>query len=149
MKKLFSVLSIIVLLLAGYESKAQASTTTVNSFPVIAGDSLVTADTVFKRFGLASGYTTMGVQLALKKATGTLDGKMYMLTSINGVNYVLTDSASLTAVPNNAFISNGGYTHTAIIQKVAPPGSKYIVYVTQAGSLTASATKWDYTVRKN
>lgn len=122
-------------------------------FPVIAGDSLVNADTVFKLIKLTNGYTSMGIQASIKKGTGTLDGKLYVYTSVGGTpstiaNYVLTDSASFTAVPTAALISNGGYTHTAWINKASPPGTRYLVAVTQAGSLTSSPVRVWYTARK-
>lgn len=147
MKKLLSFLLLGSALFAATPNiKAQSGS--AYTFSVVAGDSLVTADSVFKKITLTAGYNALGVQVAIKKATGTLDGKLYLLTSINANNYVLTDSASLTAVPTNAQITNGGYTHTAIINKAAPPGTRYIAYVTQAGSLTASPTLWSFTARK-
>lgn len=117
-------------------------------FPVVAGDSLATADTVFKKISVTAGYNSLGVQVSIKKGTGTLDGKLYLWTSIGGAQYVLTDSASLTAVVSATIITNGGYTHTAKIEKAAPAGSSYIAFVTQAGSLTASPTLWSVTSRK-
>lgn len=129
-------------------SQIKAQSGSAYSFPVIAGDSLVNADTVFKKISLTAGYTSMGVQVSIKKGTGTLDGKFYLYSSVNGSNYVLTDSASFTAVPVNALISNGGYTYTAIINKTDPAGSKYIVAATQAGTLTSSPVRVSYTARK-
>jgi hypothetical protein len=150
MKKYISILVTGIFLLAGFQSKAQVNdgTKTPIVFDVVAGDSLATADTVFKRITLEKGYGQFSVQLDIKKGTGTLDGKLYLLTSVNGGRFVLTDSASITAVPSNALTTNSGYTHTAIIQKASPGGYKYIAYVTQAGSLTASPTLWSYLNRK-
>jgi len=135
-----------VLLITSQTTQAQSGNS--YSFPVIAGDSLVNADTVFKKVSITAGYTSAGFQVSIKKGTGTLDGKMYLYSSVNGSNYVLTDSASYTAVPVNALISNGGYTYTAIINKAAPSGSRYIVAATQAGSLTSSPVLVSYTARK-
>ena len=119
-------------------------------FPVVAGDSLATADTVFKKISVTAGYTSLGIQVDVKKGTGTLDGKFYLYTSVNGGRYVLTDSSSFSAVPSfNTLSTNAGYTHTAIIQKVAPAGSKYIVAAVQTGSLTASPILVSYTSRKH
>ncbi|MBP7398181.1 MAG: hypothetical protein KA954_01250 [Chitinophagales bacterium] len=131
-----------------FTASTKAQNGTAATFPVIAGDSLVNADTVFKKISITAGYTSMGVQVSLKKGTGTLDGKFYLYTSLNG-NYVLTDSASFTAVPTAALISNSGYTHTAIISKSAPAGTSYLVAATQAGSLTSTPVKVSWTARKD
>lgn len=132
-------------------SKAQNGTGSAYSFPVVAGDSLVTADSVYKKVPITGAFTSLGMQIDIKKATGTLDGKFYVYTSVNGQRYVLTDSASFTTVPTfGAKNANGGYTHTAMILKTAPPpGSAYMMVVTQVGSLTASPTLFSYTARKH
>lgn len=128
----------------------KAQTGSPYSFPVVAGDSLTTADTVLKKVTVTAGYSSLGFQASIKKGTGTLDGKLYIYTSVNGNNYVLTDSASFAAVPTFGTLNaNGGYTHTAIINKNAPPGYSYILAVTQTGSLTASPVKISYTTRKH
>jgi uncharacterized GH25 family protein len=144
MKKSIYVLLVSMFVLTSFHAKTQ----NLYTFPVVAGDSLVTADTVFKRIGLSRNYSSMGIQVNIKKGTGTLDGKLYVYTSVNELSYVLTDSASITAVPVNAYTANGTYTHTAIITKAAPPGTKYVVAVTQSGSLTSSPVLFSYTTRK-
>lgn len=147
MKKLLYMMLVGALALIASSSNAQ--TGSAYTFPRIAGDSLVNADTVFKVIPVTAGYASMGVQVAIKKGTGTLDGKAYLYTSVNGSNYLLTDSSSFTAVSAASPISNGGYTHSAIIQKTAPAGTSYLVSVTQAGSLTSSPVSVSYTARKN
>jgi hypothetical protein len=139
---------LIVLIAIGFAFNASAQNGASYTFPTIAGDSLVNADTVFKKISTSAGYNSLGVQANIKKGTGTLDGKMYLYTSVNAGTYVLTDSASFTAVPVNALVSNGTWTHTAIITKSAPAGTRYIVAVTQAGSLTSSPVSVSYTARK-
>lgn len=134
-------------LLIASQSKAQTGSS--YTYPVIAGDSLATADTVFKKVSVTAGYSSVGIQVSIKKGTGTLDGKFYLYSSVNGSNYVLTDSASFSAVPTAALISNSGYTHTAIINKAAPAGTAYLVAATQTGSLTASPVKVSYTARRH
>lgn len=135
-------------MLAAVPKQADAQLGSAYSFPVIAGDSLVNADTVFKKIAITAGYRSMGIQVSIKKGTGTLDGKFYLWTSVDGANYVSTDTASFTAVPTAALITNGGYTHTAIIQKTMPAGTRYLVVATQAGSLTSSPVKVSYTARQ-
>lgn len=134
-------------MIIGLAFNTQAQTGSAYTFPTIAGDSLVNADTVFKKIPITAGYNALGVQADIKKGTGTLDGKLYLYTSINGGTYVLTDSASFAAVPVNALTVNSTWTYTAIITKSAPAGSRYIVAVTQAGSLTSSPVRVSYTSR--
>ncbi len=146
MKKFISMMLMSIFLFVA-SSKAQFGSP--YTYPVVAGDSLVTADTVFKKISVTAGYNQLGIQVNIKKGTGTLDGKAYLYTSIDGNRYVLTDSASFSAVPTfGSLNANGGYTHTAIIQKAAPGGSKYIIAATQTGSLTASPVLVSFTSRK-
>lgn len=144
------ILAFLVMGIAVSPQTAKAQSGSAYTFPVIAGDSLATADTVFKKISISAGYNALGIGVSLKKGTGTLDGKLYVWTAIgaNNSNYVLTDSATITAVPTAALISNGGYTYTALVKISAPAGSSYIAFVTQTGSLTATPTLFSYTARK-
>jgi hypothetical protein len=136
--------------LSFFSEQAKAQSGSSYTFPVIAGDSLVTADTVFKRINVTAGYSSVGIQVDIKKGTGTLDGKFYLYKSVNGGRFVLSDSASFSAVVTHAsLITNAGYTHTAIIEKVAPAGTRYLVAAVQTGSLTASPVLVSYTARKH
>lgn len=132
------------------ETKAQNSGNgSAYIFPVVAGDSLATADSVYKIIPVTAGYSQLSIQIDIKKGTGTLDGKFYLYKSVNASNYILSDSASFTAVPTfGAVNANAGYTHTAIIEKAAPGGTRYIAVAAQTGSLTASPVRISYTCRK-
>lgn len=148
MKKLILLLVMTV----GMLSIANAQTGSAYTFTTVAGDSLVNADTVFKVIPVTAGYTKMGIQVSIKKGTGTLDGKFYLYSSVNGSAFVLTDSASFSALPSLSTTYTGsvsGMTHTAIIEKTAPAGTKYIILATQAGSLTSSPVKVSYTARRH
>jgi len=147
MKKLIYLMLVSMALFTASSNAQTNAQGSYFTFPVIAGDSLVNADTVFKKISITDGYGSVGIQVSIKKGTGTLDGKFYLYSSING-NYVLTDSASFSAVPTAALISNGGYTHTAIIRKTDPSDAFFLVAATQAGSLTSSPVRVSYTARK-
>lgn len=153
MKRLFLLLVVMTGLftaLPTQQIKAQAGS--AYTFPVIAGDSLVNADTVFKKITVTASYDHLAIQVSLKKGTGTLDGKFYLYKSVNAGSYVLSDSASFSAVTTSSLsgaVSNGGYTYTAIIEKVTPGGTRYLVAATQAGTLTATPVLVSYTLRKN
>jgi hypothetical protein len=148
-KNLFKFMLMFAVIAATCLHSAHAQTGTASAFPLIAGDTLVNTDTVFKKIPITAGYSSMGVQVNLKKGTGTLGGKVYLYTSLDGANYLLTDSASFTAVPTFATtLASTSYTHVAVISKVAPAGASYIVAATQAGSLTASPVQVLYTSRR-
>lgn len=150
MKKIV-VLMVMMVGMLSVTNEVKAQLGSALTFPTIAGDSLTNADTVFKKISITAGYSSLGIQVRIKKGTGTLDGKFYLYTSVQGSAFVLTDSASFTAVPTLAATLTGsveGYTHTAIISKAAPPGTSYIVAATQAGSLTASPVSVSYTARR-
>lgn len=129
---------------------ASAQTGQAYKFPTIAGDSLVNTDTVFKAIAVTGGYSNMGIWANIKKGTGTLSGKLYLYTSMDGAAFILTDSASYTSastLPTFAGITPSGYTNSAFLSKASPPGVRYLVAVTQSGSLTASPVQVMYTLR--
>lgn len=149
MKKIFLIGLVVMGFLFANQSNAQSGS--AYTFPRIAGDSLVNADTVFKVISVTAGYSHVGIQVSIKKGTGTLDGKFYLYKSVNGSGFVLSDSASFSALPSLSTTYTGsvsGMTHTAIIEKVAPAGTKFIVAATQAGSLTSSPVSVSYTARR-
>lgn len=117
------------------------------SFPTIAGDTLTNASTVNKIFTATAGYNALAVQVNAKQISGTLTGKVYLYTSLDGSNYTLTDSATYVPVPNLTGVA-ATYTHVAIIQKVTAPGVYYLVSAVSTGT-TSTAIKVLYTLRKN
>ena len=148
MKKLFALIMVVIVLSFTSQTKAQSGFS--YTFPTIAGDSLVNADSVFKVISVTAGYSSVGIQVSIKKGTGTLDGKFYLYKSVNGSAFILSDSASFTALAslNTSYTGSvGGMTHTAIIEKSTPAGTKFIVAATQAGTLTSSPVKVSYTAR--
>jgi len=148
MKKIFLIG--LIGLIFSFQSNAQDGTP--YTYPTILGDSLTNADSVFKVVSITAGYNAVGIQVSIKKGTGTLDGKFYLYKSVNGSGYVLSDSASFAELPALSTTYTGsvaGMTHTAIIEKVAPAGTKYIVVATQEGSLTASPVKVSYVVKRH
>jgi hypothetical protein len=142
MKKIFFSLLIIF---AAFSTKAQFGRAA--SFPTIAGDTLNNASSVNKIFTATAGYNALAVQVNAKQISGTLTGKAYLYTSLDGANYVLTDSAAYAPVPNLTGVAPT-YTHVATIQKVTAPGVYYLVSAVSTGT-TSSAIKVLYTLRKN
>ncbi len=140
MKQFISIL--LALVLFGSTAKAQ----TWSTFPVIAGDTLNNADTVTKSFPVTAGYSVMGIQVNLKKISGTVAGKAYLFRSSDGVSYQLIDSASYTAVPTGSMFSTT-VTNVAQFEKPYPSGGKYLVNAVSSGSVSARVTM-QYVVRR-
>jgi len=66
-------------------------------FPLIAGDTLTNADTLYKTISVTAGYSTLGVQVNVTKLSGTVAGNVVLIGSLDGVNYqpVLGDTVAL------------------------------------------------------
>jgi len=116
-------------------------------FPTVLGDTLVNTDSVAKAFSLTANYPAVSIIATLKKGTGTLNGKMYLYQSMDGANYNLSDSASYQAVPSWSYTTATG-THTARIDIKSPGAVRYIVLLTQSGSLTSTPVWVAYTARQ-
>jgi hypothetical protein len=118
MKKFLSLLLVAGLFTAS-EAKAQSATL----MPLVAGDSISTSsslDTVSKVISATAGYSALGIQVVTTKVSGTVAGKAYLYSSLDGTNYVVTDSSS-------AFANQT--TNTAFFTKVTTPYTYYKVQV--------------------
>ena len=137
MKKLFLFTAIISLAFAA-TPKVEAQTTqnpvfTLSSFkfkPTPSNStSTVTntsADTV--SLYLPGFYNVVAIQPVVTKASGTMAGTVILQGSINGVNFVNTDTLTLTNVTTN----------TGVFTKTNPP---YVYYrAVQSGATTVSST---------
>ena len=122
-------------------------------FPTVAGDTLTNVDTVSKVITASAGYSVIGIQVGLTKLSGTVAGKAYLFQSLDGLNYLLTDSASYTATPTfPATITNGAaitptVTNIATFYKQTTPSVYYLVEVVSSGTGSAIATV-SYTARQ-
>lgn len=134
---------ILLLLALAFGSKAQ----TASVFPLVAGDTVATSsslDTVSKVINVTAGYSALGIQVVATKVGGTTASKAYLYSSIDGTNYVLTDSA--TAFANTAGAQSAFFTKTAGL-----PYVKYKVMVrppTSGGSSETTAIRVYYVLRK-
>lgn len=149
MKKFILLIFLLFSLIAFTSVSVYAQVNKSYTFPTVAGDSLATADTVFKVIPVSNSYQNIDVQVSIKKGTGTLDGGVNIYASVNGNQYsVVGTVTAFAAVPTFGSLNdNGVYTHTATVRLSAPPGTKIIVAVTQAGSLTASPVQVSYVAR--
>lgn len=132
MKKIFVLLA----LLSAFALKGNAQSSIPYTFPLIAGDTLVNADTVTKVLPVTDGYASVGIQVNLKKISGTVASKAYLYRSIDGSAYVLVDSSAYNAVPTGTMFT-GSTTHVAAFNLVAPSGAKYLVNALSSGTVSA------------
>jgi hypothetical protein len=129
MKKiLFLMVLISAMILPSIESKAQSQTL----IPLAAGDTLsqsASSDTVSKVIRATAGYSAMGIQVNQTKLSGTGSGKVYLYGSLDGTNYVVTDSsAAFTDITTNV----------AFFTKVTTPYTYYKVEARPMGAATGT-----------
>jgi len=141
MKKFLILLSMVV----GIASTTMAQRATL--MPLIAGDTLVTSssrDTVTKIITATAGYGALGIQVVTTKISGTVAGKAYLYSSLDGTNYNLTDSSA-------AFANQT--TNTAFFTKTTTPYVYYKVTVQDAiggsTSTQSNIVRVYYVLRKN
>lgn len=129
MKRLFALLVIVIGL-----NTAKAQTATL--MPLVAGDTISASsglDTVSKVITATSGYSAMGIQVVATKISGTVSLKAFLYSSLDGTNYVATDSSA-------AFANQT--TNTAFFTKETTPYTYYKVQVRPAVSdATTQAVK--------
>lgn len=127
MKKLIFIL-LAGLLAFTVESKAQSATL----LPLAAGDTLAqsaSSDTVTKTIRVTAPAADMGIQVVMTKLSGTASGKAYLYGSLDGTNYVISDSSSaFTDVTTNV----------AQFSKSPVPWTYYRVQVRPMGAATGT-----------
>lgn len=97
-------------------------------------DSLINADTVVKNLTLATTANGVILQPIITRVSGTAAGKVVLLQSIDGTNYVRTDSITLTNV----------VTNTAFISKTQPVAPYYQVQFISSGTTVLWPQLWYY-----
>lgn len=96
--KTLAFILIVVSTLFATAEKASAQRATL--LPLAAGDTLVTSsslDTVSKVIPFTAGYSAIGIQVVTTKLSGTVVGKAYLYSSLDGTNYTVTDSSAAFA----------------------------------------------------
>jgi hypothetical protein len=134
MKRIFSLLLLVVGLALSTTATAQRATL----FPLIAGDTIVTSaslDTVSKVIAATAGYSALGIQVVTTKVSGTVVGKAYLYSSLDGTNYTITDSSA-------AFANQT--TNVAFFTKSTTP---YVYYKVQVRAADGAASTQSNIVR--
>ena len=130
MKKIFS--SIVLLLVINF-CYSQAAI----SIPFVGIDSLVNTDTVVKNITLSSSLNGVIFQPVIGRVSGTAAGKVVFAQSIDGVNYISTDSITLTNV----------VTNTAFLTKTTPVATNWRITFYSSGTVRMWPQLW-YLPRK-
>lgn len=145
MKKILAILVMMACLLSFTETKAQSGRAI--SLATVAGDTVSTSsslDTVSKTISVTAGYSALGIQVVATKVSGTITAKAYLYGSIDGTNYILTDSAS-------AAFANSAGAQSVVFTKSTTPFVKYRVDVRNVGGATSTealAVKVHYVARR-
>lgn len=141
MKKVLFLM--LVIGLTAFTASAQRATL----LPTIAGDTVSTSsslDTVSKVITVTAGYSALGIQVVGTKVSGTITAKAYLYGSIDGTNYVLTDSAA-------AFANSAG-AQSVVFTKTATPYVFYKVQVRNVNTISSTealAVKVYYVARRH
>lgn len=130
MKKL--LLSLVVLLTASF-AYAQPS----QSVAFVGVDTLTNADTTVKNLTLSVTANGIILQPVVTRVSGTAAGKMVLLQSVDGTNFIRTDSIAFTNV----------VTNTAFISKSQPLAPYYRVEFISSGTTVLWPQLW-YFIRK-
>lgn len=131
MKKIFSTIALIFIINFCYSQAAI-------SVPFVGVDSLINADTVVKNITLSSSLNGVIFQPVLSRESGTAAGKVVFAQSLDGVNYISTDSITLTNVATN----------TAFLSKVTPVCTNWRITFISSGTVRMWPQLW-YLPRKD
>jgi len=101
------------------------------------GDTAKNTTQVNKIITATAGYGAIGIQPIITKQSGTIAGKCYLYESLDGTNYIKTDSLALTDQTTN----------TTIWTKQTTPYGYYKINVTGSGTMQGLLSVW-YVLRK-
>lgn len=125
-----------LILAAGLFAVGNAQNATL--LPLAAGDTVSNTGTVNKTIRATAGYSAIGVQPVLTKISGTVAGKIYLMVSLDGTNFIKTDS-----------ITNADQTtNTTFWSKQTTPGTYYRVQAAGSGTMSAQLRVY-YVLRKH
>lgn len=130
----FALVAISMLSTTG-DAQAQSPT----KLPVVSADTLVNADTTSKVIAITGGFSTISIQPIITKRTGTVAGKVYLYGSVDGTNYIVSDSLTLSDVSKN----------TAIWIKTPPAVGYYKITAITSGTQNSVLNLWYVTRRYN
>lgn len=130
MKKLFSTIVLLLVINLGYSQSI--------SLPFVGVDSLINTDTAVKDITLSSSLNGVIFQPVITRVSGTAAGKIFFAQSINGTDYITTDSVILS----------DAVTNTALISKVTPVATNWRITFISSGTTALWPQLW-YLPRKD
>lgn len=130
MKKLFTLFAVVLLTAKSYAQPAQ-------KIEFVGVDSLINTDTVVKNLTLSTTLNGIVLQPVITRASGTAAGKFFLAQSIDGTNYITTDSLILT----NQLVN------TTLISKSQPTALYYQLTFISSGTTALWPQLW-YLPRK-
>lgn len=107
------------------------------SLPFVGVDTLINSDTVVKDITLSTTLNGIILQPVITRISGTAAGKVVLSQSINGINYIPTDSLVLT----------NQLTNTTLITKSQPTALYYRLTFVSSGTTVLWPQLW-YLPRK-
>lgn len=130
MKKLLFLLVVLFSALLAYAQPTQR-------VEFVGTDTLTNADTIVKNLTLSTTANGIILQPVITRVSGTAAGKVVLLQSVDGTNFIRTDSISLSNV----------VTNTAFITKSQPLAPYYRVEFVSSGTTVLWPQLW-YFIRK-
>lgn len=127
MKKLLLVLVVL------FSISASAQTTQV--VPSVGSDTLTNADTLTKSITVSTTANGIILQPVVTRVSGTAAGRVVLLQSVDGTNFIRTDSIAFTNV----------VTNTAFITKSQPLAPYYQVQFISSGTTVLWPRLWYFT----
>jgi hypothetical protein len=118
--KMKKLLSLLVVLLSATALSAQ----TPQSIQFVGVDSLINTDTVVKNITLSTTLNGIVLQPVITRVSGTAAGKVFLAQSIDGANYITTDS----------LILSNQLVNTALITKTQPTALYYRLTFISSGT---------------
>ena len=100
--------------------------------PTSGADTLTNADTTIKSITLANSLNGIILQPVVTRVSGTAAGKAVLLQSVDGVNFIRTDSIAFTNV----------VTNTGFIIKSQPTALYYQVHFISSGTTVLWPQLW-------
>jgi hypothetical protein len=133
--KIIKMKKLLIVLVVLFSVSASAQTT--QSVTFIGSDTLTNADTIVKNITLSTTANGIILQPVVTRVSGTAAGRVVLLQSIDGTNFIRTDSIAFTNV----------VTNTAFITKSQPLAPYYQLQFISSGTTVLWPQLW-YFVRK-
>lgn len=130
MKKLFLSAMVLLAVSKSYAQPAQ-------KLQFVGVDTLINADTVVKDITLSTTLNGIVLQPVITRISGTAAGKVVLSQSLDGTNYISTDSLVLTNI----------LTNTSLITKTQPTALYYRLTFISSGTTVLWPQFW-YLPRK-